>query len=56
MAFSILIFLFGCSFQNQTFFAEESLRCGDEIGQVEGVSIYYNDGFSSCEEGRIGVR
>ena len=53
MVISILFLLFGCSLQNRSSsLAEESLRCGDEIGQLEGVSIYYNDGFSSCEEGR----
>ena len=53
MVISILYLSFGCSFQNQTsFLADKNLRCGDEIGQLEGVSIYYNDGFSSCETGR----
>ena len=45
---AILFLLFGCSLQNRnSFLADDSLRCGDEIGQLEAVPIYYNDGFSS---------
>tara|TARA_R110002020_G_scaffold472830_1_gene701315 strand:- start:310 stop:969 length:660 start_codon:yes stop_codon:yes gene_type:complete len=28
------------------------LKCGDVIGTFNNVSVYYNDGFNSCDEGR----
>jgi hypothetical protein len=28
------------------------LKCGDPLGEFNGVYAYYNDGYDSCEEGR----
>ena len=45
MAIAILFYCLVVLFKINFFSCRASLRCGDEIAELEGVSIYYNDGF-----------